>query len=94
MVQSRTILHLVEILGVFLCAHHLWPKGVTYGKSENREKSYRKKHARGHSRSKSGRNNNRGSGNENAPRRGERSKTCCDYEEERPRYVRNANSRH
>ncbi|CZT40773.1 uncharacterized protein RSE6_00424 [Rhynchosporium secalis] len=29
MVGTKTVLHIVEILGVFFCAHHLWPKGVT-----------------------------------------------------------------
>ncbi|KAK2627255.1 hypothetical protein QTJ16_003221 [Diplocarpon rosae] len=94
MVQSRTILYLVEILGVFFCAHHLWPKGITYGKPEDWEKDYRKKHAHGHSRSKSRRSNKRNSGNENTARRGEQSNRYHDSKEENPGYKRHAGHRH
>lgn len=58
MVESHLILHVIEILGVFFCAHHLWPKGVTYGEQEEWEKAHRKRQSRqarrkGHSNSSS-----------------------------------------
>ena len=106
MVGSKTVLHIVEILGVFFCAHHLWPKGVTYGKQEDWEKSYRKRHAHGTSRSKSSRTNSGNSSNESA-RHGSRSERHYqheygyerprhhDYEhDDRPRNTRKASSRY
>ncbi|KAG4432672.1 hypothetical protein IFR05_011850 [Cadophora sp. M221] len=108
MVGSSTVLHIVEILGVFFCAHHLWPKGVTYGKQEDWEKSYRKRHAHGPSRSKSSRTNSGSSSNDSA-RRGGRSERYYDerqydhdersrhheyHEDDRPRHGRKSSSRY
>jgi hypothetical protein len=42
--MSGALIHIVQILGVFVCAHHFWPKGITYGEQEEWEKAYRKKH--------------------------------------------------
>lgn len=56
-VDSNVVLHIIEIIGVFFCAHHLWPKGVTYGEQEDWEKAHRKRHAHG-SRSTSKRQSN------------------------------------
>jgi len=39
--------HIATIAGVFLCVHHFWPKGVTYGEREEWEKSYRHHHMHG-----------------------------------------------
>ncbi|KAL2075771.1 hypothetical protein VTL71DRAFT_714 [Oculimacula yallundae] len=85
-VGANTVLHIVQILGVFFCAHHLWPKGVTYGNQEDWEKSYRKRHAHGSSsksKSKSGRGNGGNAGNENG-RRGGGGRSDRSYYEERP----------
>ncbi|KAJ5042863.1 uncharacterized protein L3040_004255 [Drepanopeziza brunnea f. sp. 'multigermtubi'] len=52
MAHSHTMLSIAQILGLFFCAHHFWPKGTTYRKAGGDwEKSYRRRHAQGHSRS-------------------------------------------
>ncbi|RFU28842.1 hypothetical protein B7463_g7484, partial [Scytalidium lignicola] len=43
MVEADAIVHVVEILGVFLCAHHFWPKGILYGEHEDWELKHAKK---------------------------------------------------
>jgi hypothetical protein len=43
---SKTLIHILEILSVFACAHHFWPKGVTYGEEEEWEKAQKKKRER------------------------------------------------
>lgn len=93
MVQSHLVLHIIQILGVFVCAHHLWPKGVTYGEAEDWEVKHRKKQAHGpRSKSKStksGSPSQGGSSNEGVRRsKSKREERVRDYEyefEERPR---------
>jgi hypothetical protein len=103
MVKSHLVLHIIEILGVFVCAHHLWPKGVTYGEAEEWEVEHRKRHAHGsHSKSKSsktrGSPSQRGSSSDGVRRnRSKREERVRDYEyeyEERPRHSRHASSRY
>jgi hypothetical protein len=43
MVKSDTIFHIIEIVGIFVWAHHLWPKGITYGEMEEWERKLRKR---------------------------------------------------
>ncbi|TVY20180.1 hypothetical protein LARI1_G002993 [Lachnellula arida] len=38
MVGNHTILHIIELLAAVVCAHHFWPKGITYGEQEDWEK--------------------------------------------------------
>ena len=60
-VDSSTVIHLIEILGVFICAHKLWPKGITYGEAEEWETKHKKKS--GHSsKSQSGSRSDKASG--------------------------------
>jgi hypothetical protein len=103
MVKSHLVLHIIEILGVFVCAHHLWPKGVTYGEAEEWEVEHRKRHAHGsHSKSKStktrGSPSQGGSSSDGVRRnRSKREERVRDYEyeyEERPTYSRHASSRY
>ncbi len=102
MVKSHLVLHIVEILGVFVCAHHFWPKGVTYGEAEEWEIEHRKKNAHG-SRSKSKNQQSRGPSNAGSSsdgvrrNRSKREERTRDYEyeyEERPRHSRHASSRY
>ncbi|KAF4631832.1 hypothetical protein G7Y89_g6298 [Cudoniella acicularis] len=51
MVGSNTILHIIEILGAFACAHHFWPKGITYGEAEEWEKDHKERQEKRSSRS-------------------------------------------
>ena len=72
--DKKLALHVAEILGLVICAHHFWPKGITYGEQEDWEKAYRRKH--GHaSRSKSKRERNDSNGSSSSrseqPRRRE-----------------------
>ncbi|TVY29841.1 hypothetical protein LHYA1_G001800 [Lachnellula hyalina] len=53
MVGQHTILHIVELLAAVVCAHHFWPKGITYGEQEDWEKKLHKKAHRVKSRVKS-----------------------------------------
>jgi len=104
MVQSHLVLHILEILGVFVCAHHLWPKGVTYGEAEDWEIEHRKRHGHGHgphSKSKSKNNestSHTGSSSDGVRRnKSKREERVRDYEyeyEERPRHSRHASSRY
>jgi hypothetical protein len=102
MVQSKAILHIIEILGVFVCAHHFWPKGVTYGEAEDWEIEHRKRHAHGsHSQSKSkksGSQSHTGSSSDGVRRsKSKREDRARDYDydyDERPRHSRHASSRY
>jgi len=102
MVKSHLVLHIIEILGVFVCAHHLWPKGVTYGEADDWELEHRKRHAHGsHSKSKStGTRDASHAGSSSDGVRRNRSKRESrirdeDYEyEEVPRHTRHASSRY
>lgn len=38
------LVHIASIVGVFVCAHHFWPKGMLYGEREEYEKEYRRRH--------------------------------------------------
>jgi len=50
MAKSHILIHIIEIVGAVLCAHHFWPKGVTYGEQEEWEKKHRsRKHRHGSS---------------------------------------------
>jgi hypothetical protein len=49
--MGNHILHIVEILGVFFCVHHFWPKGVTYGEKEEWEKTHHR-HRHSHAKRK------------------------------------------
>jgi len=51
MVEKHTIIHIIEVLAAVVCAHHFWPKGITYGEQEEWEKNMHKK-AHGHGKSK------------------------------------------
>ena len=53
MAGSNTILHIIEILGVFVCAHHFWPKGITYGDADDWEVAHRKRQGHGSKSNKS-----------------------------------------
>jgi hypothetical protein len=90
MVESHMIVHIIEILGVFVCAHKLWPKGVTYGEAEDWEKAHRKRNAHSSSKSKSRRNGSSSHGGSSSDRRrGDR------YEyEERPRDSKRTSARY
>ncbi|EKD20458.1 hypothetical protein MBM_01140 [Drepanopeziza brunnea f. sp. 'multigermtubi' MB_m1] len=99
MAHSHTMLSIAQILGLFFCAHHFWPKGTTYRKAGGDwEKSYRRRHAQGHSRStKRGRKDSGTSSNdEHVPkRRGDgRRERHHEYEDERRRHSRHASSRY
>lgn len=50
--DKKTAMHIIEILGLVVCAHHFWPKGITYGEQEEWEKAYRKRHGHGSKASK------------------------------------------
>ena len=63
MVGSSAILHIIEILGVFVCAHHFWPKGVTYGEDEDWAQSHRKRNEHGSKFKQRGRNGSSSHGN-------------------------------
>lgn len=43
MVDGDVLVHIGEILAVFLCVHHFWPKGITYGDREDWELKLEKK---------------------------------------------------
>jgi hypothetical protein len=88
MVESHMILHIIEILGVFVCAHKLWPKGVTYGEAEDWEIAQRKKHAHGSSKSKNRSSSHGGSSTER------RRHDKYDEYEERPRDSRRHSARY
>jgi hypothetical protein len=66
MVEKHTIIHIIEILGAVVCAHHFWPKGITYGEAEDWEKKHKNGHAKPSSRTarskstKSGSNSDHG----------------------------------
>lgn len=96
MPDGNTILHIVEILGVFVCAHHFWPKGITYGEAEDWEKKYRK-HP---SRSKSSKSRNGGSSRGGSSSDGMRRRDRGDrygyggYDDVGRRYSRRASARY
>lgn len=99
-VDSKTLMHILEILGVFICAHHLWPKGITYGDPDDWETKHKKKHSSRSKSSKSSnsRSRNGGSSSEEARssermRRRERER---EYDEPRyePRNSRRASARY
>jgi hypothetical protein len=102
MVKSHLVLHIIEILGVFVCAHHLWPKGVTYGEADDWELEHRKRHAHGsHSKSKSTSTkdaSHAGSSSDGVRRNRSKRESRVrdeDYEyEEVPRHTRHASSRY
>ncbi|PQE15603.1 hypothetical protein CJF30_00005990 [Rutstroemia sp. NJR-2017a BBW] len=61
MPPTQHLLHALEILSVFLCAHHFWPKGITYSEKEAWERprskpksSRRRRRTRDASRSRAG----------------------------------------
>ncbi|PSS13026.1 hypothetical protein M430DRAFT_263777 [Amorphotheca resinae ATCC 22711] len=94
MAGGSAIMHLIEILGVFVCAHHFWPKGITYGEKEDWEKRYRHKH--GHSsRSRGRRSDSSHTSKSNYQRRKEyKNLDTYDYDADtRPLYSRRASSR-
>jgi hypothetical protein len=91
MVESHMILHIIEILSVFVCAHKLWPKGVTYGEAEDWEIAHRKRHAHGSSKSKNRRNGSSGHGGSSTERR--RHDKYDEYED-RPRDSRRHSARY
>jgi hypothetical protein len=91
MLNSNTAMHILEILGVFICAHHLWPKGITYGGPDDWEKKY-KKHS---SRSKSSNSSKgRGGSSNEGGRRRERDDRCYEREYDEPRHSRRASARY
>ncbi|KAF8866742.1 hypothetical protein BDZ45DRAFT_734762 [Acephala macrosclerotiorum] len=95
MVESKTIIHIIEILGVFACAHHFWPKGITYGEQEEWEKAHRKRHEHGSkSRSKGGHRNGSGSSSSDGRRKSSREEKYEYDDDERPRYSRHASPRY
>jgi hypothetical protein len=85
------ILHIIEILGVFVCAHKLWPKGVTYGEAEDWEVAHRKRHAHRSSKSNNRRNGSSSHGGSSTERR--RYDKYDEYEE-RPRDSRRHSTRY
>ncbi|KUJ21934.1 uncharacterized protein LY89DRAFT_389625 [Mollisia scopiformis] len=96
MVEPKNIVHIIEILGVVACAHHFWPKGITYGEQEDWEKAHRKRHEHG-SKSKSKSRSGSGSGSSGSESRRRSTRDDRRYEDEydeRPRYSRLASSRY
>jgi hypothetical protein len=99
-VDANTVMHIIEILGVFICAHKLWPKGITYGEAEEWQTRPKKKH--GHSsKSKSGSKSGRDSrarggsssyGSSSDGRRQMKEDRYRDYDE--PRYSRRNSARY
>ena len=77
MVKSHLIIHIIEIVGAVLCAHHFWPKGVTYGEQEEWEKKHQSRKHRHGSSSKEKRS--RGGSSSEGPRRGYRRDEGRDY---------------
>jgi len=82
--DKKTLLHVVEILGVVAVAHHFWPKGITYGEKEDWEKAYRKKHA--YKSSKRVRDDSSGGSRSDQSRRPDRNDRYLEYEERNDRY--------
>ncbi|TVY37747.1 hypothetical protein LOCC1_G006300 [Lachnellula occidentalis] len=77
MVHQHTLLHIIELLAAVVCAHHFWPKGITYGEQEDWEKHlHQKAHhaksrakARGKSKAKAASASSRGDGRGRVRRR-------------------------
>lgn len=59
MVDTKLVVHILEIIGVFVCAHHFWPKGITYGEEDDWETARRQRQSsQSKSKSKSKSSNN------------------------------------
>lgn len=61
---TSTIFHIIEILGAFACAHHFWPKGITYSEAEDWEKDHKKRQDKRRRKSSGGRSRGVGGGRE------------------------------
>ncbi|PQE14702.1 hypothetical protein CJF31_00007662 [Rutstroemia sp. NJR-2017a BVV2] len=53
MPPTQHLLHALEILSVFLCAHHFWPQGITYSEKEAWERKPAHRHRARRSKSRS-----------------------------------------
>ena len=89
-------MHILEILGVFICAHHLWPKGITYGEAEEWEKKHRMSHGKSKSsKGRGGSSSHGGSSSEGVRRRqrDDRDDRYRGYDDEK-RHSRRASARY
>jgi hypothetical protein len=82
MVEKHTIIHVLEVLAAVLCAHHFWPRGITYGEQEEWEKKmHQKAHGHGKSKSSSREKSSKGRGNGDSHGRVRRDRTERYYDD-------------